>query len=134
MEGRMPASVVRAGLRQPAMWITRDAETMQREGWAQADIDEHQTTMRAVFESLQGDGYFVRVDGMFHLDLTDAPRWSPLTSRLRLTGPIGGKRAHRIINAYALAFFDRHLKGRTAALLDGSAEQYPEVLFERRRA
>jgi predicted dienelactone hydrolase len=134
MESRMPASVVRAGLRQPVMWITRGAETMQREGWAQADIDEHQTTMRAVFESLRGDGYFVRVDGMFHLDLTDAPCWSPLTARLRLTGPIGGKRAHCIINAYSLAFFDRHLKGHSAALLDGPAEQYPEVLFERRQS
>jgi hypothetical protein len=48
-------------------------------------------------------------------------------------GPIGAERAHEIINAYALAFFDRHLKGRPAALLDGPAEEYPDVIFETRR-
>jgi predicted dienelactone hydrolase len=130
MDAPMPADVVQAGLQQPAMWITRDAETMQLEGWPQAEIDEHQTTMRAVFESLPGDGYFVRVPGMFHLNLTDISCWSPLLPRLGITGPINAQRAHDIINAYSLAFFDRHLKGRTAALLDGPTEQYPEVLFE----
>jgi predicted dienelactone hydrolase len=132
MDAPMPAAVVRAGLQQPVMWITRDAETMQLEGWAQSDIDEHQTTMRTVFERLPGDGYFVRVRGMFHLDLTDAPSWSPLPRWLHLTGPIGVRRAHHIINAYSLAFFDRHLRGLAAPLLDGPSDQYPEVLFETR--
>lgn len=49
------------------------------------------------------------------------------------SGPMGSRRAHEIINAYTLAFFDRHLKGRAAALLDGPAEQYPDVIFETRR-
>jgi hypothetical protein len=49
-----------------------------------------------------------------------------LASRAGLSGPVGVQRAHQIINAYSLAFFDRHLKGRPAALLDGPAEQYPE--------
>jgi len=133
MDAPMPADVVRAGLQQSSMWITRDAETMQLEGWPQADIDQHQTTMRTVFESLPGDGYFVRVPGMFHVNLTDIPYWSPLFSRLGVTGPIDGQRTHSIINAYSLAFFDRRLKGGPAALLDGPAEQYPEVLFETRR-
>jgi hypothetical protein len=42
-------------------------------------------------------------------------------------------RAHSIINAYAVAFFNRHLKGRPASLLDGPATQYPEVRIEARR-
>ena len=121
----MPADVVQAGLQQPTMWITRDAETMRLEGWPQADIDQTQTTMRAAFESLRGDGYFVQVPGMFHVNLTDIPRWSPLFPRLGVTGPIDGQRAHDIINAYSLAFFDRHLKGRPAALLDGPARTIP---------
>ena len=133
MDAPMPAAVVHAGLPQPNMWITRDSETMQLEGWPQAEIDEHLTTMRAVFERLTGDGYFVRAPGMFHANLTDIPRWSPLWSWLGVTGPIDGERAHSIINAYSLAFFDRHLKGRSAALLDGPAEQYPEILFEARQ-
>jgi predicted dienelactone hydrolase len=135
MDAPMPADVVQAGLQQPTMWITRDADTMRLErqragGWSEADIKEHQTTMRAVFESLPGDGYFIRVPGMFHLNLTDLPYWSPLWAWLGITGPINRQRAHSIINAYTLAFFDRHLKGRSAPLL---AEQYPEVFLETRR-
>ncbi len=134
----MRADVVRAGLRQPTMWITRDADTMRLErrrsgGWSEAAIDEHLTTMRAVYESLPGDGYYVQVPGMFHVDMTDAPFLSPLASWVGFSGPIGAQRAHHIIKAYSVAFFDRHLKGQPAALLDGPAEHYPEVLVETRR-
>ncbi|HEV8647899.1 MAG TPA: carboxylic ester hydrolase [Actinomycetes bacterium] len=133
LDAPMPTDVVQAGLQQPTMWITRDAETMRLEGWPKTEIDEHQTTMRAVFQSLPGDGYFVRVRGMFHLNLTDYPLVSPLMPLTGITGPIGAQRAHRIISAYPLAFFDRHLKGRPATLLDGPAAQYPDVALETRR-
>ncbi len=134
MDVRMPADMVRAGLKQPTMFLTRDAETMQLEGWSQADIDETLTTMRAVFESLPGDGYFVQVPGMFHQDFSDAPLLSPLSSWLGVTGPTDGRRALGITGACSLAFFDRHLKGRPEMLLDGLTRQYPEVLFETRRS
>jgi predicted dienelactone hydrolase len=138
MDAAMPADVVRAGLEQPTMWITRPADTMRLErrragGWPEAEIHAHQTTMRAVFEGLPKDGYFVRVPRMFHLNPTDYPSWSPLFRWLGVVGPIDERRAHSIVNAYSLAFFDRHLKDRPAALLDGPAEQYPEVLLETRR-
>lgn len=133
MDAPMPADVVQGGLRQPAMWITRDADSMRLERWSERDIEEHLTTMRAVFEGLQGDGYYVQVPGMFHLNLTDTPLLSPLASSLGLSGPIGAQRAHDIVNAYSVAFFDRHLQARSAPLLDGPAGQFPDVLFERRR-
>jgi len=138
MDAPMPTDVVQSGLDQPTMWITRDAETMRLEGrraggWSEVDISEHQTTMRAAFENLRGEGYFVQVSGMFHLNLTDIPYWSPLLFWLGTIGPIDAHRAHSIINAYSLAFFDQHLKGRPATLLDGTAKHYSEVLFESRR-
>jgi predicted dienelactone hydrolase len=138
MDAPMPTDVVEEGLHQPTMWITRDADTMRLErrkagGWSEVDIYEHQTTMRAVFESLPGDGYFVQVPGMFHFNLTDIPLLTPLAPRLGLSGPIGAQRAHSIINAYSLAFFDRHLKSQPATRFDGPREQYPEVHFETRR-
>ena len=34
---------------------------MKLEGWPQIEINEHQTTMWMVFESLMGAGYFVQV-------------------------------------------------------------------------
>jgi hypothetical protein len=138
MDAPMPTHVIRAGLPQSAMWITRDADTMRLErrragGWSETDIREHLTSMRATFERRSGAGYYVQVPGMFHINLTDIPLLSPLAARLGLSGPIGVQRAHRIVNAYSLAYFDRHLKGRPAALLDGPAAQYPDVRFESRR-
>ena len=89
--------------------------------------------MRAAFNSLRGDRYFVQVPGMFHANLTDVPYWSPLFSWFGVTGPIDGQRAHRIVNAYSLGFFDRHLEGQPGVLLNGPTEQYPEVRFETHR-
>ncbi len=138
MDAPMPTAVVKAGLQQPSMWITRDAATMRLErqragGWPNAEIEAHQTTMRAVYEGLPGAGYFVRMTGTFHLNFTDIANWTPLASQLNLSGPINGQRAHDIVNAYSLSFFDRHLLGRPATLLDGPAIQFPEVRFESRR-
>lgn len=138
MDVLMTADVVEQGLQQPSLWITRDADTMRLEreragGWTEKDIEQTQTTMRAVYNSLPGAGYFVQVPGMFHIDLTDLTDLSPLFPMVGFSGPIGSQRAHAIINAYSLAFFDRHLKGQPGVLLNGPAEQYPEVLFETRR-
>ena len=138
MDAAMPSDVVTAGLHQPSMWITRDADSMRLErqrtgGWTEADIEAHQSSMRAVYEGLPGAGYFVRVPGMFHANFTDIASWTPLATQLGLSGPIDEHRAHDIVNAYSLAFFDHHLLGRPARILEGLARQYPEVLFEARR-
>lgn len=133
MDVWMPADVIQDPMKQPTMWITRDAETMRLERWREVDIDETLNTMRAVYEKQPGDGYFVQVPGMFHQDFSDAPLLSPVTSWLGVTGPIDGRRAHSITSAYSLAFFDRHLKGRPVPLLDGPGGRYPEVLFDARR-
>jgi predicted dienelactone hydrolase len=58
-EAPMPADVVKSGLQQPSMWITSDADTWRLQRWSDRDVVQHQT-MRAVFESLPGDGYLAR--------------------------------------------------------------------------
>jgi hypothetical protein len=130
--------VVRSGLQQRAMWITRDADAMRLErrkigGWPEAEIHAELSSNRAVFESLPGDGYFVEVPGMFHSNYTDIPSWSPLWRLLGVAGPIDEQRANSIINGYSLAFFDHHLKSQPATRFDGLRKQYPEVHFETRR-
>jgi hypothetical protein len=138
MDAAMPTDVVRAGLRQPSMWITRDAATMRLErqragGWSEAAIHEALTTMRTVFaKSPPGDGYYVQVPGMFHQNFTDVPYWSPPGRLLGIVGPIAVQRGFDIVNAYSLAFFDQHLEDHPAVLLDGPTTQYPEVLLETR--
>lgn len=138
MDAPVPLDVVNAGLDQPSMFITRGAVDMRLErqrsgGWPEAEIEAHQTSMRAAFQGLSGSGYFVRVSGMFHLNFTDMPLWSPLVAPLGLSGPIDGQRAHDIVNAYSLAFFERHLLGLPMNLLDGSEGRFSEVTFESRR-
>jgi predicted dienelactone hydrolase len=138
LDAPMPTHVVRSGLQQPAMWITRNAEAMRLErrkvgGWPEAEIHAELSSNWAVFESLPGDGYFVQVPGMFHSNYTDLPSWSPLWRLLGVAGPIDVQRTNSIINAYSLAFFDRHLKSQPAIRFDGLRKQYPEVHFETRR-
>ena len=138
MDAPMPVDVVKFGLQQPTLWITRDADTMRLErrrsgGWSESEISEHQTSMRAAFAKSQVAGYFVQVPGMFHVNFTDVPYWSPLLPWLGVTGPINAQRAHNIINAYSVAFFNRHLLGNAEALLDDPSSQYPEVIFSARK-
>ncbi len=133
MDAAMPADVVQAGLRHPGMWITRPASDMRLEHWKEADITQTLDTMRAVFnKEPAGDGYYVSIPGMFHVNFTDAPYFTPLGPQLGFTGPINAQRGFDIINAYSLAFFDQHLERHRAALLAGPSQQFPEVLFSSR--
>jgi predicted dienelactone hydrolase len=134
MDVDMTADVVQKGLQQPCMWITRPADSMRLErqtagGWAEKDIEQTQATMRAVYNGLPGDGYFVQVPGMFHIDFTDLTYISPMFPIIGFSGPIGIQRGHDITNAYSVAFFDKHLRGESEVLLDGPAAGYPEVIF-----
>lgn len=134
LDAVVPPEVLQVGLRQPVMWISRDVATMRAEGWREADVLETDGSMRAAFAGLQGDGYLVRVPGVFHPGFADAPflAATPVARALRLVGPAEPRRASRIMNAYALAFFDRHLNGAPAPLLDGPPAAWPEVIFENR--
>ncbi len=135
MDVWIPEDVVRSSLKQPVMFITRDADTMRLErersgGWTEKDIALTIDTMQALFASLPGDGYYLQIPKIFHLNFTDAPYWSPVLSQFGLTGPIDRQRGFDILNAYSLAFFDRYLLGRPSPLLEGPAAQYPEVQIE----
>jgi predicted dienelactone hydrolase len=138
MDAAMPAAVVTDGLAQPAMWLTRDAATMRLErqragGWTEADISQTLGTMRATFEeSRPGTGYYVEIPGMFHLNFTDTPHYTPLATRLGFAGPIDAGRGDAVVDAYTLAFFDRYLAGLPEPLLAGPSRDYPEATLRRR--
>jgi predicted dienelactone hydrolase len=128
----MPADVVRRGLTQPTLWISRSADTMRQEGWKALDIDETQTTMRAVFDHLPGEGYIVRIPGAFHPNFADTPYLAApwLAQRLGLAGPADPWRVHAIVKTVTLAFFDRELRDSHRPV-DPRAS-FPEVGFEAR--
>jgi predicted dienelactone hydrolase len=66
-----------------------------------------------------------------HLNFTDLPRISPLLSGMLGVGAIDSLECIKIVNAYSMAFFDKHLKGQSSPLLDG-ADVYEEAEFEKR--
>lgn len=129
--------VARNGLRQPVMIFTRDAGSMRREraqagGWPEPEIAHTINDQRAVFERSQSDAYYLTMNGMHHLNWTDAPLWSPITKWRGLAGPIDPYRGFELTNAYTVAFFDRYLKGRDSPLLAGSQVK-SDVRIEVRR-
>ena len=138
IDAAMPADVVRAGLPQPAMWISRPADSMRLErrrmgGWSEKAIAQTISTMRATFRHCApGNGYYLEMPGMFHLNFTDAPYWSPFTRQLGLTGPVDATKMFAIVNAYTLAFFNKYLDGRQEPLFDPYAVSPAGVLFQRR--
>ena len=120
------------------MFIARDADDMRLErkvagGWSERDIDETLRTMHTVYERLPGDGYYVRIAGMFHLDMTDAPL--PLVARLVARPRRADRR--RTCACHRQRLLARVLRPGaprpTRTLLDGSPARLPEVTFEARR-
>jgi len=132
LDGYVPAAALATGLARPFMWISRDAATMRREGWSEADVGLAQGSMRAGFDALPGDGYIVLVPGMYHVDFSDGPLLSPLIAARGLSGPFDGERGRDILRRYSVAFFDRHLKGLPAPLLDERPEAEAGLTFESR--
>lgn len=124
----MTPPVVDAGLTQPTLWLTRDMDTMRQEGWTEDEVQRTHRTIRSVYDRLPADGYIVRIPGMYHPDFGDTQLLSPLFRPLGISGPLDGDRAHQLVNDYVRAFFDHHVRGRPAPLLDRPAPN--DVLFE----
>lgn len=87
------------------------------------------TAMTAAWDSTtrersSADWYNVTIAGTDHGDFSDLGLFYP-RSKERLDA----KRAHEIINAYTLAFFERYLRGTPSELLSGPSPAMPEVTF-----
>jgi hypothetical protein len=79
---------------------------------------------------LKNTAYSITVRGTTHFEFTDLFLYSPMLKFTKAFGPIDGYRMVKIINAYAVAFFDEYLKGEMSPLLDGPSPDCPEVIIE----
>jgi len=86
----------------------------------------------ALYHTSKSSIYMVQVNGATHASFTDVPAWKEYVSEKfkNILGSIDGRRVLKIQNDYVLQFFNKHLKGLQAPLLDGPAKQYPEVIFK----
>jgi len=75
-------------------------------------------------------GYLLKVKGSLHYNFSDAQLYSPLPVNPEI-GKVEPRVAERIIRRYALAFFDRHLRGLDRPLLTDAPLDTPELTFKR---
>lgn len=99
---------------------------------SEADRTRYEDRLRQVSDNLRASGYRLTLDGAGHANFGDFPLFTrlPLHRVMNSVGPIGGRRGTRVVAAYTRAFFDQHLRGRRAILLDGPSPRYPEVRFD----
>ena len=113
MESPIPKKIAQTGLPVPTMVITRPAEAMRAErkksgGWTESDIEQHLSTMRALFENT-AESEFVQIPDIFHVDFTDAPLWVPFPHLLGFSGKTPIEETHHKLNELTLTFFKEYL-------------------------
>ena len=87
-------------------------------------LEDWKARTRSVIRS---GGYDLHLVGSAHGNYSDIPLWSPVVSRLiQQGGPIDPRRAHQVINALTIEWFDRILKGK-GKTVEQVAEANPEV-------
>lgn len=130
LDGSLFGRVQREGLSKPFMFIEEDAaqypDPAKRTAVDRinAALDENDLAMMRKYGA-----YRVFLHGSTHESFTDHNLFSPLVS-LSGAGTIPKYREISIIREYALAFFDKALRGGDSALLKSLPGPYPEAALE----
>jgi predicted dienelactone hydrolase len=129
-----------SGLKRPLMYMQSarpyiPSSDAQLAGWGltaatfKAAEQDHYARLMQLFARANGPMYNVYIRRTNHVTFSDLYRIIALPdSQLMDVG-----RAHRIINGYAVAFFDRYLAGTSEPLVDGrTPSPYDEVVVSSR--
>jgi predicted dienelactone hydrolase len=92
--------------------------------------EESLYVQRSVYEAVTAPAYLITINESTHNDFIDLALVSPLGSLVGFSGMIRGEQMLTILNAYSLAFFDRHLRELPRPLLNGPTPDFPEVKLE----
>lgn len=84
------------------------------------------------YKRSESAAYQMKIRGARHGSFGDPCLWGALVHNIAEGATIDGERMTQIQNLYTMAFFDQHLKGLAAPLLDGPSPDYPEVVFASR--
>ncbi len=131
LDGSLWGQVQREGLPKPFMMITEDGATYPPELLKQSNelrIDAALDQSDAAMIRKYG-GYRVVLHGSTHTSFTDHNLLSPFKS-LSGIGTIPAGREYAIIRDYALAFFDKTLRGQDPPLLHQTGSPIPEAFVE----
>ena len=109
LDAPVPIAVANAGLRKPALWLSRPAADQRAEraasgGWPEPEIEVQAASIaRAVSNSRKAR--VVQLHGLFHVDFTDVPAIQPVVGWIGMAGPKGTTRAHHEIVTLTVSFF-----------------------------
>ncbi|GAS83893.1 alpha/beta hydrolase [Paenibacillus amylolyticus] len=130
LEGGFWGTVSKTALKQPFMYIMSGGTAKSLEPDAteteKVAYPEFKPDLDRVMTSSLNDTYYLTVDNFFHQSFTDISLISPKLFARGMTP----EHNVDITRSYALAFFDRYLKGEEQPLLQGSSAQFPEVTYD----
>jgi dienelactone hydrolase len=129
MDGSLFGEVQREGLPKPFMFLQEDvthydANDLSRLSPADRVDKALDDGDNEMFEKY--GGYRIVLHGSSHIGFTDAALYSPLRC-VSGAGSIPPRREFQIIREYALAFFDKTLKGEQPALLEAQRSPFQGV-------
>jgi hypothetical protein len=76
----------------------------------------NQTVFDYMMDRSDASVYSMSVTGSKHYNFSDLSVWSPVLKHTGAFGKIDGEKMLKIMNAYTVAFFDKHLKGIDSVL------------------
>ena len=131
MDGSLWGQVQAVGLNKPFLMIEEDIQhptpqQIQQDHVAMIDdlLDKGDLAMME-----KSNAYRITLHGSTHSSFSDRSLFSPLR-RFSGLGTIPAGREYLIIRSYALAFFDKTLRGESPALLDGTDPTFPEATLD----
>jgi dienelactone hydrolase len=131
MDGVLFGKAREVRVRQPFLFMNDDTE---RPAASQIAMDNPARFLQRGFHDMdaflvRNGGFMMTIRGAGHLSFEDGPTGLRRIISKRLQ-KIETGRAHQIVNAYTLAFFEKTLNGQKTIMLDGNSSAYPEVEFQ----
>jgi pimeloyl-ACP methyl ester carboxylesterase len=130
-DGQLFGDVWKNGTKRPVMLMHHGGEDKPPKP-ADAAVMKELTEMtrerdRLFMDRSVGDRYEVTIATTQHGHFSDFMLFFPPRA-----DELDARRAHEIVTAYTLAFFDKYLRGRDNELLAAPSDKYPEVSFQKR--
>jgi len=130
-DGQLFGSARTKGTTRPLMMMHHGGEDKAPKPEQQAVLDEliAQTEAwdKSLLEHSTNDRYEITIAKTQHGHFSDF-----MLALAPNPDELGARRAHAIVVAYTVAFFDRYLRGQESELLKGPSEKYTEVTFRKR--
>jgi predicted dienelactone hydrolase len=130
-DGQLFGDARKKGTARPLMMMHHGGEDKadkpEQEAVLKELIAQTEAWDRAMLEHSTGDRYDVTIAKTQHGNFSDFMLAIPQNP-----AELDTRRAHAIVVAYTLAFFDKYLRGQDSDLLKGPSAKYPEVTFSKK--